>query len=51
MQANEAAQAQQAAAMAQARALTKQRGMASTILTSPLGASATPPAQRATLGA
>lgn len=32
------AQAQQAAALAQAQALTKRRGMASTVLTSPMGA-------------
>ena len=44
------AQAQQAAAQAQATALTNRRGMASTVLTSPLGAG---PAQTgsATLGA
>jgi hypothetical protein len=48
--ATQQAQASQAAAMAQANALTKRRGMASTILTSPTGAG---PAstQRATLGA
>jgi membrane protease subunit (stomatin/prohibitin family) len=50
-QAQEQAQAAQAAAQAQATALTKQRGMASTVLTSPTGASGTPPTQRATLGA
>ena len=50
-QAQEQAQAAQAAAQAQARALTARRGMASTILTSPTGASGTPPTQRATLGA
>lgn len=45
------AQAQQAAALAQADALTKRRGMASTVLTSPTGVSGTPAVQRATLGA
>lgn len=47
--ANEA-QASQAAALAQANALTKRRGMASTILTSPLGAGSAQ-TQKATLGA
>lgn len=48
--AQQQAQASQAAALAQADALTKRRGMASTILTSPLG---TTPGntQKATLGA
>jgi hypothetical protein len=45
------AQASQAAALAQADALTKRRGMASTILTSPMGASGAPQTQKATLGA
>ena len=36
------AQAQQSAALAQAQALTKRRGMASTILTSPMGTSTGP---------
>lgn len=49
--AQEQAQAAQAAAQAQADALTRRRGMASTILTSPTGASGAPPTQRATLGA
>lgn len=44
------AQAAQAAALAQAQALTQRRGMASTILTSPMGAGAAT-TQRATLGA
>lgn len=44
------AQASQASALAQAQALTKRRGMASTILTGPMGAS-TPTTQKATLGA
>lgn len=42
---------QQAAAIAQAEALTKRRGMASTILTSPTGTNSGPAnAQTATLG-
>jgi carbon starvation protein CstA len=45
------AQASQAAALAQANALQKRRGMASTILTSPLGVSGAPQTQKATLGA
>jgi hypothetical protein len=45
------AQASQAAALAQAQALTKRRGMAATILTSPMGASTPPTVGRATLGA
>jgi hypothetical protein len=49
--ANQQAQASQAAALAQADALTKRRGMASTILTSPMGASGTASTQKATLGA
>lgn len=44
------AQASQAAALAQANALTKRRGLASTILTSPTGAG-TATTQKATLGA
>ena len=46
----EQAQASEAAAMAQATTLMKRRGMASTILTSPLGVSGTQ-TQRSTLGA
>jgi hypothetical protein len=49
--AQQQAQAGQAAAMAQADALTKRRGMASTILTSPLGASGNASVQKSTLGA
>lgn len=49
--AKQQAQASQAAALAQAQALTKRKGMASTILTGPLGASGTPTTQKATLGA
>jgi hypothetical protein len=49
--ANQQAQAAQAAALAQADALTKRRGMASTILTSPTGTSGTAATQKATLGA
>jgi hypothetical protein len=49
--AQQQAQASQAAALAQADALTKRRGMASTILTSPTGASGPANTQRATLGA
>ena len=45
------AQAAQAAALAQAHALTQRRGMASTILTSPLGTTTPASTQRATLGA
>jgi hypothetical protein len=44
-------QATQAAAQAQATALTQRRGMASTMLTSPMGVSNAPTTQRATLGA
>ena len=44
------AQAQQAAALAQAQALTKRRGMASTILTSPMGITSGGQTQTATLG-
>lgn len=45
------AQAQQAAALAQAQALTKRRGMASTILTSPMGVqSGAAQSQQSTLG-
>lgn len=49
--AQQQAQASQAAALAQANALTKRRGMASTILTSPTGAAGTASTQKATLGA
>ena len=49
--AQEQAQASQAAALAQANALTKRRGMASTILTSPTGVTGNPTTQKATLGA
>lgn len=49
--AKEQAQAAQAASLAQAQALTKQRGMASTILTSPTGVSGIPTTQKSTLGA
>jgi hypothetical protein len=45
------AQASQASALAQAQALTKRKGMASTILTSPLGVTTPPATQKATLGA
>jgi carbon starvation protein CstA len=45
------AEAQQAAALAEAQALTARRGMASTILTSPLGVTTQPTVGRATLGA
>ena len=45
------AAATQAAAQAQATALTQRRGMASTILTSPMGVGSTPNTQRSTLGA
>ena len=41
----------QAAATAQATALARRRGMASTIMTSPMGAPAQPTVGRATLGA
>jgi hypothetical protein len=44
------AQAAQAAAMAQANALSQRRGMASTILQNPLGATTQPNVARATLG-
>jgi hypothetical protein len=47
----EQAEAAQAAAQAQATALTKRRGMASTIMTSPLGVGNAPNTQRSTLGA
>jgi len=50
-EAQQQAQAQQAAAQAQANALTKMRGMQSTILTSPAGQTNTPQTQKATLGA
>jgi cytochrome c-type biogenesis protein CcmH/NrfG len=49
--AQQMAQASQAAALAQAQALTQRRGMASTILASPLGTSGTASTQKATLGA
>lgn len=48
--ATEQAQAATAAAQAQAGALTKRRGMASTMLTSPLGISGTAQVQKSTLG-
>jgi hypothetical protein len=48
--ATEQAQAATAAAQAQASALTKRRGLASTMLTSPLGTSGTAQTQKATLG-
>jgi hypothetical protein len=44
------AKAATAAAQAQAAALTKRRGMASTVLTSPLGTSGAASTQKATLG-
>ena len=48
---NQQAQAQQAAALTQAQALQKRRGMASTVLTSPMGTSGGPSqTQSATLG-
>ena len=47
----EQADATQAAAQAQATALTKRRGMSSTILTSPLGIGSGSQTQRSTLGA
>jgi hypothetical protein len=49
--AQQQAQASQAAALAQADALTKRRGLASTILTSPTGVAGAPNVQKATLGA
>jgi hypothetical protein len=49
--AQQQAQASQAAALAQANALTKRRGMASTVLTGPMGATTAPTTQKATLGA
>ena len=48
--AEQQAKASQAAALAQAEALTKRRGMASTQLTSPLGATGTASVGKATLG-
>ena len=48
--ATEQAQAQQDAAQAQAHSLQLRRGMASTMLTSPLGTSGTAQIQKATLG-
>jgi hypothetical protein len=47
----EQAKAAQAAAQAQATALSRRRGMASTILTSPLGIQGSTSTQSATLGA
>ena len=47
---NSALQAQ-ASATAQAEALTRRRGMASTIMTSPMGETTQPTVGRATLGA
>jgi len=47
----EQAQAAEAAAQAQALALQKRRGLASTILTSPMGVTGGTTTQRATLGA
>ena len=44
------AEAQTAAAMAQAEALTKRRGLASTVLTSPTGVTSGTQTQSATLG-
>lgn len=49
--ATQEAQASQAAALAQAQALTQRRGLASTELTGPLGASGSASTQKATLGA
>lgn len=49
--AQQQAQASQAAALAQAQALTQRRGMASTILTSPLGTTGAASTQKQTLGA
>jgi len=48
--AQEQAQAAEAAAQAEATALMKRRGMASTMLTGPMGPTAQPATQRATLG-
>ena len=48
---NQQAEAAQAAAQAQAEALSKRRGMASTVLTSPMGVGGSAQTQRATLGA
>jgi len=45
------AEAAQAAAQAQATALSQRRGMASTVLTSPMGVTGSTQTQRATLGA
>ena len=47
----EQAKSTQAAAQAQAAALSQRRGMASTILTSPMGVGAGTQTQRSTLGA
>jgi hypothetical protein len=48
--AQQQAEASNAAAQAQAEALQKRRGLASTILTSPLGAQGSASIQKATLG-
>ena len=48
--AQQQAQASQAAALAQADALSKRRGMASTMLTSPVGTSGTATVGKTTLG-
>ena len=48
--ASQQARASEAAAMAQAKALKSRRGLASTILTSPLGTAGQPSVGRATLG-
>lgn len=49
--AQQQAQASQAAALAQAQALSKMRGMQSTVLNNPLTSSQQPSVQRTTLGA
>lgn len=49
--ATQQAQASQAAALAEAQAMTRRRGLASTILTGPQGTTAPAATQRATLGA
>jgi len=48
---NQQAEAAQAAAQAQATALSQRRGLASTVLTSPMGVTGSTQTQRATLGA
>ena len=48
--AEQQAKASQASALAQAQALTKRRGMAATMLTSPMGTSGTATVGKATLG-